>query len=69
VGAVKSAMSVGLYKILPLLILYGVLHLKEGPEEGRALRNSRALVLQPCVGNAGGGGGGRMMDSHTKALK
>ena len=35
---------------------YGVLHPKEGPERGRMLRNSRAIVLQSCVGNAGGAG-------------
>jgi len=35
----------GFYTILPLLILYGVLHPNEGPERGRILRNSRGTVL------------------------
>jgi len=61
--------EISLYTIVPLLILYCVLHPKEGPERGRILRNSHAIALQSCVGNAGGGGNARMMDSHTKALK
>jgi len=61
--------KVGLCAILPLLILYSVLHPKEGPGRGRVLRISRAIVLQSCVGNAGGGGNARMIACHTKSLK
>jgi len=41
---------------LPLPILYGVWHTKEGSGGARILRNSRAIVLQECVVNTGGGG-------------
>jgi len=35
---------VGLYTVLPLLIMYGVSHPNEGPEGGRVSGSNRALV-------------------------
>jgi len=66
-ASAASTTGVGLYTIIAnnIIILYGVPHPKEGPEGGRRLGSSRAIVLQSCVGNAGGGGGKMMMDSHT----
>ena len=42
------APDVGLYTILPLQIVYGVLYTKGGSGEGLTLRSSRAIPLQQC---------------------
>jgi len=39
-------LGVGLYRILPVAILYGVWHTKGWWWGGHILRNSRAIVLQ-----------------------
>jgi len=54
--------SIGLYKILPLPILYCVWHTKGKSGRRLRLRKMRAIVLQSRVSDAGGRGNTRMID-------
>jgi len=57
-----------LYTILLCTIVYGVWHKNGGSKGGRLLRNSIAIVLQPCGQCRWGGAIKRRIDSHDKAL-
>ena len=59
--------KISLYTILLCAILYVVWHNNGASEGGRILRNSIAIVLQPCGQCRRGGGNKRTIDSCTKA--
>jgi len=63
-----GAEQIELYTILPLPILYGVWHTKEGPGGDRRLRESRAIV-SAIVWAMQVGGNTRRIDLCTKASK